>query len=95
MDATGPMKQPPRDNKIIGVRLSLDAQALLTGRLRSYYGLRSTAAIIETLIREKGRELAAQPAQPFSLPPVTDAAEDESEEDAPRRYEKFPLPHIV
>ena len=85
MDATGPMKQPPRDNKIIGVRLSLDAQALLTGRLRSYYGLRSTAAIIETLIREKGRELAAQPAQRLSL------VDDGSEADAPRRYEKYPV----
>ena len=92
MDATGPMKQPPRDNKIIGVRLSLDAQALLNGRLRSYYGLRSTAAIIETLIREKGRELAAQPAQPLAaLPAITEAVDDESEVDASRRYQKYPL----
>ena len=58
---------------------------------RSHHGLRSTVAIIETLIREKGRELAAQPAQPFSLPVVTEAVDDDSEEDAPRRYEKYPL----
>ena len=32
-----------------------------------------------------------QPTKKLTLPAVTDAAEDESEEHAPRMYEKYPL----
>ncbi len=53
------MRKIPRQGKLTGIRLTVAAQELLNGALKEHYGLRSTAAIVETLIREKAHELRA------------------------------------
>jgi len=79
-DETKP--KSPRANKLTGVRLSVTAQGLLAGVLRDHYGLNSTTAIIETLVREKARELQVSNAL-LNAPrgPLTESVSPEASSD--------------